>query len=102
MHGWAKLNSLPEDIQRFTALTKLWIHNFDQMEALPEWLGYLSSLQWLDLSKCMNLMYLPTAEAMQHLTYLNIEVCPKLKERCVKGSGAEWLKIAHIPNINLR
>ena len=63
------------------------------MEALPEWLGYLSSLQWLDLSKCMNLMYLPTAEAMQHLTYLNIEVCPKLKERCVKGSGAEWLKL---------
>ena len=99
LYGWAKLNSLPEDIQRFTALTKLWILNFDQMEALPECLGYLSSLQDLYLWYCMNLMYLPTTEAMQHLTKLSIDDCPKLKERCVKGSGAEWLKIAHIPNI---
>ena len=49
----------------------------------------------------MNLMYLPTVEVMQHLTELNIYDCPKLKERCVKGSGAEWLKIAHIPDIFL-
>ena len=47
----------------------------------------------------MYLMYLPTMEAMQHLSYLEICDCPRLKERCVKGSGAEWLKIAHIPNI---
>ena len=69
------------------------------MEALPEWLGNLSSVRNLYLWKCMKLMYLPTAGAMQHLTKLNIDKCPKLKERCVKGSGAEWLKIAHIPNI---
>uniref|UniRef100_A0A7N2MU19 Disease resistance protein RGA3 n=2 Tax=Quercus lobata TaxID=97700 RepID=A0A7N2MU19_QUELO len=101
LNGWAKLNSLPEDIQRFTALTHLWIENFDQMEALPEWLGNLSSVRQLYLGECMNLMYLPTAGAMQHLTQLNINDCPKLKERCVKGSGAEWLKIAHIPNIKI-
>ncbi|KAK7856476.1 putative disease resistance rpp13-like protein 1 [Quercus suber] len=99
LYGWAKLNSLPDDIQRFTALTQLSIRKFDQMEALPEWLGNLSSVRNLDLRDCMNLMYLPTAGAMQHLTYLEIWDCPKLKERCVKGSGAEWLKIAHIPNI---
>ncbi|XP_050256413.1 putative disease resistance protein RGA1 [Quercus robur] len=102
LFGWAKLNSLPEDIQRFTALTQLWIVTFDQMEALPEWLGNLSSVRELYLLNCMNLMYLPTAEAMQHLTELNIYDCLKLKERCVKGSGAEWLKIAHIPNIYLQ
>ncbi|XP_075661211.1 putative disease resistance protein RGA3 [Castanea sativa] len=101
LYGWAKLNSLPEDIQRFTALTELLIKNFDQMEALPEWLGKLSSLQNLYLRNCMNLMYLPKAGAIQHLTNLDIRNCPKLKERCVKGSGAEWLKIAHIPNISL-
>uniref|UniRef100_A0A7N2RCP0 Disease resistance protein RGA3 n=2 Tax=Quercus lobata TaxID=97700 RepID=A0A7N2RCP0_QUELO len=101
LYGWAKLNSLPDDIQRFTALTHLSIQNFDQMEALPEWLGNLSSVRSLHLWKCMNLMYLPTAEAMQHLTELNIYDCPKLKERYVKGSGAEWLKIAHIPDIFL-
>nr|POF15939.1 putative disease resistance protein rga1 [Quercus suber] len=54
--GWAKLNSLPDDIQRFTALTELWIWNFDQMEALPEWLGNLSSVQKLHLWECMNLI----------------------------------------------
>ena len=101
LYGWAKLNSLPDDIQQFTALTKLWIHNFDQMEAFPEWLGKLSSVRDLILCECMNLMYLPTVGAMQHLTSLNIYECPKLKERCVKGSGAEWLKIAHIPDIFL-
>ncbi|XP_050258779.1 putative disease resistance protein RGA1 [Quercus robur] len=101
LFGWAKLNSLPADIQRFTALTHLWIENFDQIEALPEWLGKFSSLRSLHLINCMNLMYLPTAGAMQHLIHLNIILCPKLKERCVKGSGAEWLKIAHIPNISL-
>ena len=99
LYGWAKLNSLPDDIQRFTALTELRIDNFDQMEALPEWLGKLSSVRNLYLWDCMNLMYLPTAGAMQHLTELHISQCPKLKERCVKGSGAEWLKIAHIPRI---
>ncbi|KAM4105761.1 hypothetical protein ACB094_04G017000 [Castanea mollissima] len=101
LYGWAKLNSLPEDIQRFTALTELRIRNFDQMEALPEWLGKLSSLQNLYLRDCKNLMHLPTAGAIQHLTVLDIWDCPELKERCVKGSGAEWLKIAHIPNISL-
>ncbi|KAL4631995.1 hypothetical protein ACB092_04G020100 [Castanea dentata] len=89
LFGWAKLNSLPKDIQRFTAVTELWIWNFDQIEALPEWLGYLSSLQKLYLYKCMNLMYLPTVGAMQHLTKLNIWQCPKFKDRCEKGSGAK-------------
>ncbi|KAM3750113.1 hypothetical protein ACB098_04G012800 [Castanea mollissima] len=56
LYGWAKLNSLPEDIQRFTALTELRIHNFDQMEALPERLGKLSSLQNLYLWDCKNLI----------------------------------------------
>ena len=101
LYGWAKLNSLPDDIQRFTALTELWIRNFDQMEALPEWLGNLSSIWNLYLYECKNLMYLPIVGAMQHLTELNIWHCPKLKERCVKGSGAEWFKIAHIPNIRI-
>ncbi|KAL4631988.1 hypothetical protein ACB092_04G019500 [Castanea dentata] len=88
-----RLKYLSIDIQRFTALTKLWIKNFDQMEALPEWLGKLSSLRNLDLLGCMNLMYLPTAGAIQHLTTLYISNCPELKERCVKGSvdAMYWL-----------
>ncbi|KAM3749985.1 hypothetical protein ACB098_04G002700 [Castanea mollissima] len=98
-YGWAKLNSLPDEIQCFTALTRLDISEFEGMEALPEWLGNLSSLQYLYLCNCNNLMYLPTAQAMGRIAKLEIYYCSKLKERCAKGSGAEWSKIAHIPSI---
>ncbi|KAK7816014.1 putative disease resistance rpp13-like protein 1 [Quercus suber] len=99
LYGWAKLNSLPDEIQCFTALTRLDISEFDGMEALPEWLGNISSLQYLYLCNCNNLMYLPTAQAMGRITKLEIYYCSKLKERCAKGSGAEWSKIGHIPSI---
>ena len=105
LHGWDRLNSLPDDIQCFTAITGLWIHNFNVMETLPEWLGNLSSLQFLSVSRCKNLMYFPTAQAMRHLTKLEtlqIRECLKLRERCAKCSGAEWSKIAHIPDVRVR
>ena len=101
MYGWDKLNSLLDDIQRFTALRTLCIHKFDRMEALPEWLGNLSSLQNLDLICCENLMYMATVQRLTKLTILQISNCPKLKERCAKGTGAEWSNIAHIPLITI-
>jgi Leucine-rich repeat (LRR) protein len=70
LDGWAKLNSLPDEIQRFTALKLCMIWRFDGMEALPEWLGNLSSLQSLSIFRCKNLMYLPTAQAIRHLSKL--------------------------------
>uniref|UniRef100_A0A2N9FD00 Rx N-terminal domain-containing protein n=1 Tax=Fagus sylvatica TaxID=28930 RepID=A0A2N9FD00_FAGSY len=97
----ANLNSLPDKIQRFTALKELHIEGFDVMEALPEWLGNFSSLQSLSLSKCKNLMDLSTVEAMRSLAKLDIVSCPKLKERYAKGSGAESSKIAHIQDITI-
>uniref|UniRef100_A0A7N2MVS6 Uncharacterized protein n=1 Tax=Quercus lobata TaxID=97700 RepID=A0A7N2MVS6_QUELO len=54
--GWTKVNSLPDEIQCFTALKRLEIWNFDGMEALPEWLGNLSSLQMLCYCYCKNLI----------------------------------------------
>ena len=37
--GWAKLNSLPDEIQHFTALETLHIIGFNGIKTLPEWLG---------------------------------------------------------------
>ncbi|XP_021801282.1 putative disease resistance protein RGA1 [Prunus avium] len=103
IRGWPKLKSLPQEIQHLTTcLEKLIIDSFDSMEALPEWLGNLSSLIRLNISGCKNLMYLPTVEVMQRLTKLEtlwISGCPRLAERCAKESGPEWHKISHIPNI---
>ena len=75
---------------------------FKGLEALPEWLCNLSSIQRLDIVECENLMYLPTLQAMQRLTKLESLTalfCPKLEERCARGSGAEWSKIANIPHV---
>ncbi|XP_030940161.1 putative disease resistance protein RGA1 [Quercus lobata] len=104
LYGWAKLNSLPDEIQHLTSLKYLHINNFDGLEALPEWLCDFSSLQRLELWSCENLMHLPTSQAMQRLTKLQslwITSCPKLQERCARGSGAEWSKIAHIPYVDV-
>ncbi|XP_030940330.1 putative disease resistance protein RGA3 [Quercus lobata] len=99
LHGWAKINTLPDEIQHFTALKHLYIGEFDEIEALPEWLGNLSSLRRLDIKGCKNLLHLPTVQAMQNIIMLLINDCPKLEERCTKGSGAEWSKVSHIPRL---
>ena len=104
LYGWAKLNSLPDEIPHFTALIYLRICAFDGIKALPEWLGNLSSLQTLHLSSNENLMEMPTVQAMRRLTKLKelyIYSCPQLKERCAKEKGTEWSKIAHIPHITI-
>lgn len=105
LHGWPNVNSLLNKIQHFTALKHLLILCFDGLEALSEWLCNLSSIQRLDIWSCVNLMYLPTLQAMQRLTKLESLTtlfCPKLKERCARGSRAEWSKIANIPHVTIQ
>ncbi|KAK9920488.1 hypothetical protein M0R45_029043 [Rubus argutus] len=102
LNGWPKLKSLPEQIQHFTSLTDLDVRSFDGLEAVPEWLGNLASLEYLWIGDCKNVMYLPSVEAMHRLTKLNrlrISGCPLLKEKCAEESGPEWPKIYHIPNL---
>ncbi|KAK4566201.1 hypothetical protein RGQ29_002433 [Quercus rubra] len=103
LFGWASLNSLPEEIQSFTAVKILNISGFDEMDSLPDWLGNLSSIQELYIHDCKNMMDLPTTQAMQRLIkleQLSIAGCPKLQDRCAEGRGAEWSKIAHIPKFS--
>ncbi|GLU15031.1 hypothetical protein SLE2022_315610 [Rubroshorea leprosula] len=104
LDGWDKLKSLPHQVQHLTALKILVLHEFNGMEALPEWLGDLSSLHRLEIWNCSNLTHLPSIEVMQRLSnlqYLYIWCCPKLKERCAKKRGPEWSKISHIPKISI-
>uniref|UniRef100_A0A7N2MSL1 BED-type domain-containing protein n=2 Tax=Quercus lobata TaxID=97700 RepID=A0A7N2MSL1_QUELO len=102
LRGWPTLNSqfLMDEIRHFTAFEELCIENFNGMEALPDWLCYLSSLQNLCLSYCKKLMRLPIL-GLTNLKHLHIAYCPNLEKRCAEGSGAEWFKIAHIPNIKI-
>ncbi|XP_050210370.1 putative disease resistance protein RGA3 [Mercurialis annua] len=95
------LKSLPHQIQWLASLNHFTIHDFDKLEALPEWLGNISSLQSLFIYKCSNLKSLPTAAAMKRLSKLRrvgIYNCSAyLMESCKKKSGSEWDKISHIP-----
>ncbi|XP_052303057.1 putative disease resistance protein RGA4 isoform X7 [Populus trichocarpa] len=107
IYGWDKLKSVPHQLQHLTALEELDIRNFNGEEfeeALPEWLGNLSSLQSLYIYGCKNLKYMPSSTAIQRLSklkYLSIlrGECPHLKENCRKENGSEWPKISHIPAI---
>ncbi|KAL4631766.1 hypothetical protein ACB092_04G002100 [Castanea dentata] len=100
LHGSPTLNSLPNEIQLFTALEELRIQNFNGMEALPDWFSYLSSLQKLSLDYCKKLMYLPILD-LTNLKHLHIDCCRNLGKRCAGWSGAEWFQIAHVPNIRI-
>ena len=95
-----KLISLPEGIQHLTNLRTLQIWNCDRLSALPTQIGCLTSLSYLAIEYCSSLMSIP--DEMQNLRTLKtllIRECPHLKRRCKKGSGVDWHKIAHIPNI---
>ncbi|KAK7824598.1 putative disease resistance protein rga4 [Quercus suber] len=100
LHGSPTLNSLPNEIQLFTALEELRIQNFNGMEALPDWFSCLSSLQKLSLYYCKKLMYLPILH-LTDLKHLHIARCPNLEKRCAEESSAEWLQMPHIRNIKI-
>ncbi|GKV17365.1 hypothetical protein SLEP1_g27879 [Rubroshorea leprosula] len=104
LHGWEKLTQLPHQIQDLRALRYMYINGFQGMEALPEWLEKLSSLQDLRIVKCKNLKYLPSAKAIRCLSKLKVLLighCPELEIRCTKERGPEWSKISHIPDISI-
>ncbi|TYJ12512.1 hypothetical protein E1A91_A11G356700v1 [Gossypium mustelinum] len=65
-------------------------------------LRYLTNLQKLHLIDLPNLSSLPDEMCcLTNLQILQIARIPQLGERCRKDIGADWHKIAHIPNIRL-
>ncbi|XVF15660.1 hypothetical protein REPUB_Repub09cG0173600 [Reevesia pubescens] len=86
--------------QDYTSLRSLRLDGIRKCWDLPEWLRHLTNLHYLDLMNLPNLTSLP--DDMRGLTTLErllIMNVPRLEERCRKGVGADWPKIAHIPTI---
>ncbi|GLT30353.1 hypothetical protein SLA2020_051570 [Shorea laevis] len=100
--GRKKLENLPHQIQHLTALRELSLEDFHGIEALPDWLGNLSSLQSLYIINCRSLRYMKAIRRLSNLKRLNIQLCYELERRCAKESGPEWNNISHIPDISIR
>ncbi|TYG48046.1 hypothetical protein ES288_D11G391600v1 [Gossypium darwinii] len=85
-----------------TSLRSLWLQNIPKCRHLPEWLQHLTNLQRLYLVNLPNLTSLPDEmRCLTSLKYLLIREIPQLEERCRKDIGADWQKIAPIPNIRM-
>ncbi|KAK4728225.1 hypothetical protein R3W88_021213 [Solanum pinnatisectum] len=95
------LKELPTGLASLNALQSLTIDHCDALESIPEeGVKGLTSLTKLSVKFCEMLKCLP--EGLQHLTALTsltITQCPIVFNRCEKGMGEDWHKIAHIPNL---
>ncbi|TYJ12515.1 hypothetical protein E1A91_A11G356900v1 [Gossypium mustelinum] len=88
--------------QNYTSLCSLSLENIPECRHLPEWRQHLTNLQKLDLIDFPNLKSLPDEmRCLTNLQILEIVRVPQLEERCRKDIGADWHKIAHIPEILL-
>ncbi|KAF2307987.1 hypothetical protein GH714_034099 [Hevea brasiliensis] len=92
-----------QDLARFS-LQRLILRKLPELVEFPEWLlrGSNNTLQLLKLESCRNLKELPAClQNIVSLQQIVIEDCDELSERCERGKGEDWSKIAHIPKIVL-
>ncbi|XP_034704720.1 putative disease resistance protein At3g14460 [Vitis riparia] len=86
-----------------TALKELRISDFQSLKSVASMgLRNLISLEILVLSNCPKLRSVVPKEGLPPtLAELEIEDCPILGKRCLKNKGKDWLKIAHIPKVEI-
>jgi len=82
------------------SLTSLYIFGTSNLEKLDyKGLYQLSSLQVLVICDCPNLQSLPEEGLPKSISFLHLNNCPLLKQRCQKEGGEDWEKITHIQTL---
>ncbi|XP_009801207.1 putative disease resistance protein RGA3 [Nicotiana sylvestris] len=100
-----KLMSLPVWLQHFSGTLKsIEIWECPNLTSIPEWIGDLIALNWLEIYGSRMLTSFP--EGMRSLAALQVLIVTRcsssLKQRCEKEGGEDWPKIAHIPRVDIR
>uniref|UniRef100_A0A0E0ACF2 NB-ARC domain-containing protein n=2 Tax=Oryza glumipatula TaxID=40148 RepID=A0A0E0ACF2_9ORYZ len=92
---------LPECILCWKSLRKIQILRCKNIYSLPEWFGEMASLSELVMETYTMRTLNPCIQRLTNLQTLTLSECTKkLKERCSK-SGDDWMKIKHIPYIQI-
>ncbi|KAL6328491.1 hypothetical protein AAG906_038685 [Vitis piasezkii] len=82
------------------SLKQFQIEDCPMLQSLTEeGLQHLTSLKALEIRSCRKLKYLTKERLPDSLSYLHVNGCPLLEQRCQFEKGEEWRYIAHIPEI---
>ncbi|KAF8395650.1 hypothetical protein HHK36_019600 [Tetracentron sinense] len=98
--GYTDVVSFPEWLLP-TTITRIILNDMPNLESLPKDLHNLTSLEELHIYQCYKLASLPEKGLPTMLLHLSIQYCPMLIQRCMKKIGADWNKIAYIPQIEI-
>ncbi|KAL5211917.1 hypothetical protein ABZP36_022764 [Zizania latifolia] len=100
--GGPQLTHLPEEflLQNSHALEKLTVSNASHLQCLPQEMTTLTSLQYMKIGNAILIQTLP--DMPTSLTSLIINNCnSELKKRYQKDVGPDWVKIAHIGDVDI-
>ncbi|CAK9160812.1 unnamed protein product [Ilex paraguariensis] len=91
LYGWPHWDLIPEHLQHLSALRYLHLESFG-VEALPDWIDKLSSLEELYVAKCKKLKYLPKIEVTKSWR-LRLKACPLFVESSPESHRRLWYTV---------